>query len=183
MAENRGNKQTINAGVVLRVAVRSLTTPWRLQAECDQAVAKQWHEAGENGGGKEGKEQDKSQREGQVPASPVKHIGWVLSSRFVGCFQGVSTQRSDSGWGLFILTFKNCHNTFNTSANLRSPLGCLCLCKHAPLPLQHSKGHMSVFLLMPLLKLKHKQSHIQVIFCHEYNECPSCLAGNSELRE
>lgn len=32
-------------------------------------------------GRKEGKKREKSQREGQVPATPVKHFLWILSSR------------------------------------------------------------------------------------------------------
>lgn len=85
----------------------------------------------------------KSQGEGQVPATPVKHFSWILSSKLLGCFRGFSTLKSDSWWGLFMLTFKDCHNPFNTPGDRRSPLACLCLCKHVSLLLQHSKGHCS----------------------------------------
>lgn len=43
-----------------------------------------------------------------------------------------------------MLTFKDCHNTFSTAADLRSPLACLGLCKHVSLLLQHRKGHRRV---------------------------------------
>lgn len=123
-------------------AVSSLTTPWRLIRLWQNSGTREAQEG--KGGRREGKKKEKSQREGQVPATPVKHFSWILSSRVVGCFRGFSTHRSDSWWGLFMLTFKDCHNTFNTPADLRSPLACLCLCKHVSLLLQHSKGHCTV---------------------------------------
>lgn len=128
----------------------SLLAPWQHPGGWRLTVIRLWQNGdtrqaqGEMGEERRERRERKAKREGQVPASPVKHISWVLSSSLVGCFPGFSTHRSDSWWGLFILTFKDCHNTFNTPANLRSALGCSGLCKHAPLLLRHRKGHRRV---------------------------------------
>lgn len=162
-------------------AVSSLTTPWRLIRLWQNSGTREAQEG--KGGRKEGKKKEKSQREGQVPATPVKHFSWILSSRVVGCFRGFSTHRSDSWWGLFMLTFKDCHNTFNTPADLRSPLACLYLCKHVSLLLQHSKGHctvsvvhMSVFFEAEKQADSYGRMYKQPFSCYECNKCHSCLA-------
>lgn len=102
VAEDRGNKYN-RCSVVQHTAVSSLTTPWRLirlWQNCDTRQV--WKKRGV----RKDIKIEKSQREGQVPASPVKHFSWILSSRLMACFWGFTTHRSDSWWGLFILTLK-----------------------------------------------------------------------------